>query len=55
MKESNRGGANGKAQKDVVDIGRRRAEKFAESHKVVEIRNEIKLVEAYLKSLKAYA
>jgi hypothetical protein len=55
VKESNRGGANGKAQKDVVDIGRRKAEKFAESHKVVEIRNEIKLVEAYLKSLKAYA
>jgi H+/gluconate symporter-like permease len=30
------------------------AEKFAEAHKVVEIRSEIKLVEAYLKSLKAY-
>jgi formylmethanofuran dehydrogenase subunit B len=50
---SNRGG-KGKAQQDVVDIGRRRAEKFAEAHKVVEIRSEIKLVEAYLKSLKAY-
>jgi len=54
VKESNRGGANGKAQKDVVDIARHKAEKFAESHEVVEIRNEIKAVEAYLKSLKAY-
>ena len=51
---SNRGGAKGKAQQDVVDIGRRRAEKFAESHKVTEIREEIKKAEAYLKSLKAY-
>jgi hypothetical protein len=55
VKESNRGGAKGKAQKDVVDIARRKAEKFAEAHKVVEIREEIKAVEAYLKSLKAYA
>jgi hypothetical protein len=51
---SNRGGAKGKAQKDVVDIGRRKAEKFAEAHKITEIREEIKATEAYLKSLKAY-
>jgi hypothetical protein len=50
---SNRGG-KGKAQQDVVDIGRRKAEKFAEAHKVTEIREEIKKAEAYLKSLKAY-
>lgn len=50
---SNRGG-KGKAQQDVVDIGRRKAEKFAEAHGVVDIREEIKKAEAYLKSLKAY-
>jgi len=54
IKRSNRGGARGKAQQDVVDIGRRKAEKFAEAHKVTEIREEIKKTEAYLKSLKAY-
>ena len=52
VKESKRGGA--RTQVDVIDAQRRKAEKFAESHKVVEIRNEIKAVEAYLKSLKAY-
>ena len=50
---SNRGGAKGMAQQDVVDIGRRKAEKFAEAHGVVEIRSEIKKTEAYLKALKA--
>ena len=53
IKRSNRGGSRSN-QVDVVDVARRKAEKFAESHKVVEIRNEIKAVEAYLKSLKAY-
>jgi len=41
-------------QVDTIDRARRKAEKFAEAHKVVEIRNEIKATEAYLKSLKAY-
>ena len=49
---SNRGGV--RKQVDVIDLSRRKAEKFAETHKAVEIRNEIKAVEAYLKSLKAY-
>ena len=52
IKRSNRGGV--RQQVDVVDASRRKAEKFAEAHGVVEIRNEIKAVEAYLKSLKAY-
>jgi hypothetical protein len=51
---SNRGGAKGKAKVDAVDSARRKAEKFAEEHKAVEIREEIKATEAYLKSLKAY-
>jgi hypothetical protein len=52
IKRSNRGGV--RKQVDVVDASRRKAEKFAEAHGVAEIRNEIKAVEAYLKSLKAY-
>ena len=53
IERSKRGGA--RTQVDVIDASRRKAEKFAESHKVVEIRNEIKAIEAYLKALKAYA
>ena len=52
VKESKRGGV--RTQADKADQARRKAEKFAESHKVVEIREEIKTVEVYLKSLKAY-
>lgn len=48
---------NGKkvsTQVDIIDVSRRKAEKFAESHKAVEIRAEIEAVKAYLKSLQAY-
>jgi hypothetical protein len=41
-------------QVDRIDQARRKAEKFADAHKVVEIRAEIVAVEAYLKSLKSY-
>jgi hypothetical protein len=41
-------------QVDKIDQARRKAEKFANAHKAVEIRNEIAVVEAYLKSLKSY-
>ena len=41
-------------QVDKIDLARRKAERFAEAHKAVEIRSEIAFVEAYLKSLKAY-
>ena len=41
-------------QVDKIDQARRKAEKFANAHKVVEIRAEIVAVEAYLKSLKSY-
>lgn len=41
-------------QVDVIDMARRKAERFAENHKTAEIRNEIKAVEAYLKSLKSF-
>ena len=44
----------GSAQVDKIDLARRKAEKFADTHKVVEIRAEIVAVEAYLKSLKSY-
>jgi hypothetical protein len=39
---------------DKIDLARRKAERFADTHKVVEIRAEIVAVEAYLKSLKSY-
>jgi hypothetical protein len=39
---------------DKIDQARRKAEKFANAHKVVEIRAEIAVAEAYIKSLKAY-
>jgi hypothetical protein len=41
-------------QVDKIDLARRKAERFADTHKVVEIRAEIIAVEAYLKSLKSY-
>jgi hypothetical protein len=41
-------------QVDKIDQARRKAEKFANAHKAVEIRAEIAVVEAYLKSLKSY-
>ena len=41
-------------QVDRVDQARRKAEKFADSHKAVEVKAEIAFVEAYLKSLKSY-
>ena len=41
-------------QVDRVDLAKRKAEKFADSHKAVEIRNEIAYIEVYLKSLKSY-
>jgi hypothetical protein len=41
-------------QVDKIDQARRKAERFADTHKAVEIRAEIVAVEAYLKSLKSY-
>jgi hypothetical protein len=41
-------------QVDKIDQARRKAEKFANAHKAVEIRAEIAVAEAYLKSLKSY-
>ena len=41
-------------QVDKIDLAKRKAEKFADSHKAIEIRNEIAYIEVYLKSLKAY-
>jgi hypothetical protein len=41
-------------QVDKIDQARRKAEKFADTHKAVEIRAEIAVAEAYLKSLKSY-
>jgi hypothetical protein len=41
-------------QVDKIDLARRKAEKFADTHKVVEIRAEIAVAEAYIKSLKSY-
>jgi hypothetical protein len=41
-------------QVDKIDQARRKAEKFANAHKVAEIRAEIAVAEAYIKSLKSY-
>ena len=49
-----RGGKKISKQADMIGLARRKAEKFADSHKVVEIRAEIEAVKVYLKSLQAY-
>jgi hypothetical protein len=41
-------------QVDVIEVARKRAEKFAESHKKSEIQQRIDILSAELKSLKAY-
>ena len=41
-------------QVDVIDVARKRAEKFAESHKKSEIQQRIAILNAELKALKAY-